>query len=426
MRTEVAVSVVVPVYNAALYLEACLMSLTAQTFQHFEIICVEDGSSDDSLAFLEAYQQKETRLLILQNKEESVGAAKARNLGLEEAKGDYVLFLDADDYFHPNMLALLLAKSEAVESDILLFNAYHFDSETKEMIFHPSSIHLRHIPEKDCFSVLDIPEHIFQITHGAAWNQFYRRSFLMAQGLRFQAVVIDDIFFTYASLAVAEKIAILDEKLLYYRVNNGKSQFNTKDRDPLSLIAVGLHLKEWLSQKNLFSLVEGSYQTLIFSIIYLYFSGFRENQSRIALLHGLKEGGFSALGLGEGQGKVQESDGQWVAQIMNSQPEAYVMAQEKEFETLIVKGKPCGIYGFGFRGESLYHKIKAFGGDCVVIADMAIVAEGERFQGIPLVPPKALDPKEIACIYVTVPQYFEEIKDSLEKIGFSLGQIVLI
>ena len=96
------VSVVVPVHNTEQYLRQCLDSLVSQTLREIEIICVDDGSSDGSLAILQDYAALDSRVCIIE--QESVGAGPARNAGLDAALGEYIAFLDSDDFFEPSML----------------------------------------------------------------------------------------------------------------------------------------------------------------------------------------------------------------------------------------------------------------------------------------------------------------------------------
>ena len=95
-RKNVQISVIIPVYNAELYLEKCIESVLGQTFDALEVICVDDGSSDASVEILRKFQNKDERLIVLQQKNRGAGAA--RNNGLRRAKGKFIHFLDADDW----------------------------------------------------------------------------------------------------------------------------------------------------------------------------------------------------------------------------------------------------------------------------------------------------------------------------------------
>ena len=96
---EIKVSIIIPVYNTSKYLNQCLDSVVNQTLQEIEIICIDDGSTDDSLKILNEYKSKDDRFIILQ--QEYVGAGAARNYALNFARGKYIQFLDSDDYFEP-------------------------------------------------------------------------------------------------------------------------------------------------------------------------------------------------------------------------------------------------------------------------------------------------------------------------------------
>ena len=90
------ISIIVPVYNSELYLKKCLDSIISQTYKNIEIICIEDHSSDDSLRILREYEKKDQRIKVIQKANE--GVSLARNAGLDVARGDYVLFVDSDDW----------------------------------------------------------------------------------------------------------------------------------------------------------------------------------------------------------------------------------------------------------------------------------------------------------------------------------------
>ena len=97
-----AVSVIIPVYKAEKYLRQCLDSICGQTLKDIEIICVDDGSTDSSPEILKEYREKDERVIVV--RQENAGAGAARNKGLDISKGKYLSFLDADDFFEPDML----------------------------------------------------------------------------------------------------------------------------------------------------------------------------------------------------------------------------------------------------------------------------------------------------------------------------------
>uniref|UniRef100_UPI003864C4B3 glycosyltransferase family 2 protein n=1 Tax=Methanobrevibacter sp. TaxID=66852 RepID=UPI003864C4B3 len=113
------VSVIIPVYNVEKYLKECLDSVCNQTLANIEIICVNDGSTDNSLAILNEYAQKDGRIKIISQENQGLGAA--RNRGLEDASADYVYFLDSDDYIELTTLEKLFNNAVSNSSDVVLF-----------------------------------------------------------------------------------------------------------------------------------------------------------------------------------------------------------------------------------------------------------------------------------------------------------------
>ena len=124
----VKVSIIIPVYNAEKYLKQCLESLVRQTEQNMEIICVDDGSTDHSFDILKDYSTKYEYISVLS--QSNMGAAAARNKGIQQAKGEYLLFLDADDFFEADLVEVTYEKAKAQKLDVLIFEAGDFDNET--------------------------------------------------------------------------------------------------------------------------------------------------------------------------------------------------------------------------------------------------------------------------------------------------------
>ena len=126
------ISVIVPVYNTAAYLSDCLNSLLMQTFKDIEIICINDGSTDNSLQILETYASQDKRIRIINRKNEGVVAA--RNLGVKAAKSDLIFPLDSDDIIAPNALEILYKHLKAGDGDIITCRVFLFGNSSGELI----------------------------------------------------------------------------------------------------------------------------------------------------------------------------------------------------------------------------------------------------------------------------------------------------
>ena len=119
MEKQPKVSVIIPVYNVEQYLSRCLDSVISQNFNDMEIICINDGSKDASLRILEEYAGKDSRIVIIDKK--NAGVSAARNDGIAAAKGEYLAFLDGDDFWEADCLAKIYQEAEHNHSDIVIF-----------------------------------------------------------------------------------------------------------------------------------------------------------------------------------------------------------------------------------------------------------------------------------------------------------------
>lgn len=221
-KDDVKVSVIVPVYNCAEYLIECMDTITHQTLREIEIICVNDGSTDDSLDILEYYAKKDSRVRIINQKNSYAGVA--RNNGLEKATGKYVVFWDGDDFFSPTALEYMYKQCEEDQADICVSGARRFDEATKEYLYANVYLKKKYLPEQVPFSKKDMPQYIFNFATNVPWNKMYRREFVENHQLRFQDLKqANDTYFVMMALFLAERITYVDRKPVRYRVNNSKS-----------------------------------------------------------------------------------------------------------------------------------------------------------------------------------------------------------
>ena len=134
---EPKVSIIVPVYNAEEFLEDCIKSIIYQSLEDIEVICINDGSSDNSLGILNNFQEKDNRIKIFS--QENSGPAAARNLGLEKSSGEYILFVDGDDWIEPDMCEKLYEHAIHNNSDLILFDAteHKLNNEFRNRIYFP-------------------------------------------------------------------------------------------------------------------------------------------------------------------------------------------------------------------------------------------------------------------------------------------------
>lgn len=220
------ISVIIPVYNIEKHLRSCLDSVRNQTLGNIEIICIDDGSTDSSLNILKEYAALDSRFNILHQKNQGPGSA--RNCGLMQAMGDYLIFLDSDDYFSPDMLEKLFNSAVESEADVTICRSISFDTNTGKTL---SSDWMRKdlLLPAQTFSPGEIAVHIFQFTYGWPWDKLYRTSFIKEFNLKFPNLPnSEDLVFVFPSLALAKNISTISDILVYHRMNRASSVSNSR------------------------------------------------------------------------------------------------------------------------------------------------------------------------------------------------------
>lgn len=213
------VSVVIPVYNAEKYLRQCLDSVINQTLQDIEIICVDDGSMDNSLNILNDYAEKDSRIRIATQK--NLHAGVARNHGLSLAAGEYIHFLDSDDWIEQNAYEILVQQIEQTHADVCICFYEKFDNISGEKT---KIAHRLKAKEYCCVTNFQKNPRHFLYNAVVPWNKIYKREFLLKNNISFDDLICsNDRSFYIHVLLCAKKIAIIDEYLIHYRVNNNSS-----------------------------------------------------------------------------------------------------------------------------------------------------------------------------------------------------------
>lgn len=290
------VSIILPVYNAAPYLEQCIRSLMCQTMRRIEIIAVDDGSTDDSLAILRQLAEEDGRVKILTQQNKYAGAA--RNLGLSQAKGEYVIFLDSDDFFAKGLVADSYNAGKLAKADAVLFGAKHYNTETGEYKEAKWLLGERFAPKKQPFCYKDCPDVFYRISTPAPWTKLFRREFVQKSGLQFQAIQnANDIYFTYSALAMAERIVTVDKSLVYYRVGMTANTQSTKQKHPLCFAEAYLAWHDKLVELGVLDTVRRSYVSTALSGCIYNLRSQKNPESKRTVFDKLKGGFFGELEL---------------------------------------------------------------------------------------------------------------------------------
>lgn len=249
------VSIIIPVFNVELYLSQCLDSLLEQTLTDFELITVDDGSSDSSLDILMDYAKKDNRITVISQNNNYAGVA--RNAGLTVASGKYVIFLDGDDFFESDMLEEAVKALENENSDIVYFQYKYFNVETNKDEDLLRGINKKIDHQGKGYISIDpktLKEDIFTFVNPMPWNKMLSLDFVKNNGLRFQNLLLsNDVYFSFTSIITSTKITLLYRPLVHYRYNNSNSLRNKRDEHPFCFYECYSRLYEFLEKTNNFN-----------------------------------------------------------------------------------------------------------------------------------------------------------------------------
>lgn len=249
------VSVIIAIYNAEKYLRQCLDSVLTQTLKDIEVICVNDGSTDNSLGILQEYSKKDNRVIIINQKNQ--GAGMARNNGMHCAKGEFLSFLDADDFFEDNMLEEAYRSARVADSDICVFAADLYVQ--SEDCYKPCtwSFRKQYFPLDEAFDPKQeaYRENIFRMYNGWAWDKLFRKRFIDDIGIEFQNLrTTNDMFFVFIALAKANRVVAIDNILVHQRVEVATSLSKNREKSWDCFYIALLAMKEELEKSLLYEI----------------------------------------------------------------------------------------------------------------------------------------------------------------------------
>lgn len=252
------VSVIIPCYNTEKYLNQCLDSVAAQTLQNIEIICVDDGSTDRTPEILLQYAARDTRFTVLTQENKNAGAA--RNNGLQIARGEYLSFLDADDFFEPEMLEKMVESADQYMADFVVCHSDQYLMDRNCLSPAPWVVQDIHIPPYMPFTYRQLTDNVFRVFTGWAWDKLYRRSFLEKNALFFQEQrTTNDLLFVYSALVLAERIAVIEGIYAHQRRGSRDSLSVTREKSWHCFYDALIALRQRLIDEDLYWELERDY-----------------------------------------------------------------------------------------------------------------------------------------------------------------------
>ena len=238
-------SIIIPVYNVEPYLKDCLDSVLSQTFGDWEAICVDDGSTDDSAAILEEYEEKDNRVKAI--KQKNAGTAAARNAGLHAATGEYIFFLDSDDWLETNALHTLADSLN--DEDVLCFSGRRYIEATGK--YHPADV----LQKKYYLSGMEYYNENALLPRDFAFVcvvlRVYRREFLMREKLFFaEDNSYEDNLWVPMMLYYAQTVKVIPDSLYVYRFREGSKMHNHSLERKKDLLEVANRLAQFFIPKE--------------------------------------------------------------------------------------------------------------------------------------------------------------------------------
>ncbi|ALT69747.1 glycosyltransferase [Methanobrevibacter millerae] len=248
------VSIIIPVYNSESLLTDCLMSVKNQTLSDIEIICIDDGSTDNSFKILKDFSNGDKRFKIFH--QENSGAGFSRNVALEKVTGDFVLFLDSDDWIEKDTCEKLYNQAINLHSDLVLFDAVRHLPDNQSM----DLIHFLGVDSNKDFSSLSfdyklVKNKVLNAYFGVIWSKFYKSSFIFENNIKFPYhKLYNDVEFHVKSMLLAKRISYFP-KIFYHYNRIGQDSLQTlyvSSSEAIVFYDVMCGIKEFLLENNFF------------------------------------------------------------------------------------------------------------------------------------------------------------------------------
>lgn len=262
--SEINLSVIIPVYNVESYLNACLKSIAGQSLNNLEVIIINDGSTDSSLKIAQKFAEANSHFKLIT--QDNKGLSAARNRGLETATGEYIAFLDSDDFIDPNMYRSLLNIANESKSDMVKCASVVFEETSKKIIEIKKDFHsfqtIRHIETR-------FKKYLERDINCMVWNGIYHRS--LFNNIRFpEGVNYEDHYVTPQLLSLADKFTYVSEPYVYYRRRAGAITLSYNPKDRVDKLASLNFLFEKLRELNIHNELSKEFTDYFYHILINY------------------------------------------------------------------------------------------------------------------------------------------------------------
>lgn len=413
----IKVSVIVPIYNAESFLAQCLQSVTKQTLQDMEIICVNDGSTDSSPAIIEEFAAKDPRMVIIDKP--NTGYGHSMNVGIEAARGEYIGVVESDDFVEPEMFEELYQAASQYDSEIVKSNFWFYwsDRGDKFQELFPD------IPYEINFTPREYPE----MFSGPVflWTGIYRRKFLLSNGISFRespGASFQDVGFTVKVLACAKKMQLIPKAYYHYRQDNENSSMHSKGKvfcvaDEFQEVWQYLSARQEIMEKVKYAVPPAQFQRLKESF------GRIDDQFKWDFIARM-ENDFAKLNKEGFLRKEYWSEEQWDLARNFAQSYCKGLTEPKKLYwmrrgmlSLLIKFSCVYIYGAGVRGKFVCEYLQ---GEGISIAGFVVTKnddEPQSFLNLPVLSIESakFDEDTMILIAIKAPGLYEAVREMEER-----------
>lgn len=264
------ISVIIPVYNASSFLERCLNSVLAQTLSEIEVICIDDCSQDSSFDILVNYSKMDARIKVYKN-ENNIGQGLVRNKGIDLAKGEYIAFVDSDDWLENDMFEKLYSNCASKKCDVIIGN-YFCDFSSGDSVV-PNLSEVDKI-DKDFLIIESIAPSIHLFSPNAPWGKLYRRDYLMDSNLKFEServLLYEDKFFNLSLFVANPSIEFHNVPLYHYVIRTGSTMSSYQVNFKKRYFNLNDKIKDLFNENNISSLeIDNRFKLSLFELTFSF------------------------------------------------------------------------------------------------------------------------------------------------------------
>ncbi|MBB2197653.1 glycosyltransferase family 2 protein [Gluconacetobacter sp. 1c LMG 22058] len=255
---QIDVSIVLTTYNSEKFIKETINCILNQNYHNYEVIIIDDNSTDNTREIISSIEDKKISYVVFNKK--NMGAGYSRNVGLFKACGEYIIFLDDDDLYHPDMVGIAFGEAKRKELDILVFGSIGRNKKTNTDFHIPGAIRKDLLPQKPVFSALNVKKDVFHCMTWWCWDKIIKRSAIMESGIRFQEIrTTNDLFFMASMFLYANRISFIEKKFVIHVFDREGSLSNTRNKSYNCVISALRSLFLYMNGNNIFHTYRESY-----------------------------------------------------------------------------------------------------------------------------------------------------------------------